>query len=219
MQHEKYTSQLQLTIKALEAKAKEKQQLQGLDRIKGSVGNVKVLDRAERRANSLTGTRFCPAPIRGQRTTGSGSSLRLSQENPPCSTFSRATEREKAFHPGVQCGVTSSPHQAVAASFSFRRLRGVRLASRVRSRGAQETDRDGPELAGRVCTSERWSRGEKSRLGALISVRHARLAAPELDAAKAFSIALPCEAGRTRGTVPPPRWLHTLLRPGPARHS
>lgn len=220
MQHEKYTSQLQLTIKALEAKAKEKQQLQGLDRIKGSVGNVKVLDRAERRANSLTGTRFCPAPIRGQRTTGSGSSLRLSQENPPWSTFSRATEREKAFHPGVQCGVTPHPPPHPPTKrlrlLSFRRLRGVRLASRVRSRGAQETDRDVPELAGRVCTSERWSRGEKSRLGALISVRHALLAAPELDAAKAFSIALPCEAGRTRGTVPP-RWLHTLLRPGPAQ--
>lgn len=56
VQHEKYTSQLQLSIKALEAKAKEKQQLHSLDKIKGSVTNVRVLDRAERRANSLTGT-------------------------------------------------------------------------------------------------------------------------------------------------------------------
>lgn len=57
VQHEKYTSQLQLSIKSLEAKAKEKQQLHSLDKIKGSVTNVKVLDRAERKANSLTGTR------------------------------------------------------------------------------------------------------------------------------------------------------------------
>lgn len=60
VQHEKYTSQLQLSIKALEAKAKEKQQLQSLDKIKGSVSNVKVQDRAERKAHSLTGTQLCP---------------------------------------------------------------------------------------------------------------------------------------------------------------
>lgn len=60
VQHEKYTSQLQLSIKALEAKAKEKQQLHSLDKIKGPVTNVKVLDRAERRANSLTGTQLHP---------------------------------------------------------------------------------------------------------------------------------------------------------------
>lgn len=59
MQHEKYTSQLQLSIKALEAKAKEKQQLQCSEKIKGSVSNVKVQDRAERRAHSLTGTQLC----------------------------------------------------------------------------------------------------------------------------------------------------------------
>lgn len=60
VQHEKYTSQLQLSIKALEAKAKEKQQLQSLDKIKGSVSNVKTQDRAERKAHSLTGTPLCP---------------------------------------------------------------------------------------------------------------------------------------------------------------
>lgn len=60
VQHEKYTSQLQLSIKALEAKAKEKQQLQSLDKIKGSVSNVKAQDRAERKAHSLTGTQLCP---------------------------------------------------------------------------------------------------------------------------------------------------------------
>ena len=60
MQHEKYTSQLQLSIKALEAKAKEKQQLQSSDKSKASVSNVKLQDRAERRAHSLTGKQLCP---------------------------------------------------------------------------------------------------------------------------------------------------------------
>lgn len=69
VQHEKYTSQLQLSIKALEAKAKEKQQLHSLDKIKASVTNVKVLDRAERRANSLTGTRLRPAHRTGRTKT------------------------------------------------------------------------------------------------------------------------------------------------------
>lgn len=55
MQHEKYTSQLQLGIKALEAKVKEKQQLQSSEKNKDSLANIKLQDRAERRANSLTG--------------------------------------------------------------------------------------------------------------------------------------------------------------------
>ncbi|XP_075874447.1 centrosomal protein of 170 kDa protein B isoform X3 [Nelusetta ayraudi] len=70
LKHEKYTSQLQLSIKALEAKAKEKQQLHSLDKIKAAVTNVKVLDRAERRANSLTAATDAPisrpTPLYGQ---------------------------------------------------------------------------------------------------------------------------------------------------------
>ncbi|XP_056249565.1 centrosomal protein of 170 kDa protein B [Seriola aureovittata] len=54
LKHEKYTSQLQLSIKALEAKAKEKQQLQSSERSKDSLSNIKLQDRAERRAHSLT---------------------------------------------------------------------------------------------------------------------------------------------------------------------
>ncbi|XP_073339060.1 centrosomal protein of 170 kDa protein B isoform X1 [Pagrus major] len=69
LKHEKYTSQLQLTIKALEAKAKEKQQqLLSPDKSKGS--NVKVQDRAERRAHSLTAATDSPiskpTPLYGQ---------------------------------------------------------------------------------------------------------------------------------------------------------
>lgn len=60
VQHEKYTSQLQLSLKTLEAKAKEKQQLQNSEKIKGSASKVKLQDRAERRAHSLTGIQFCP---------------------------------------------------------------------------------------------------------------------------------------------------------------
>lgn len=55
VQHEKYTSQLQLNIKALEAKAKEKQQLHSSDKSKDTLSNVKLQDRTERRAHSLTG--------------------------------------------------------------------------------------------------------------------------------------------------------------------
>jgi len=54
VQHEKYTSQLQLSIKALQAKAKEKQQLQSSEKSKSSVS--KLQDKAERKAQSLTGT-------------------------------------------------------------------------------------------------------------------------------------------------------------------
>lgn len=60
VQHEKYTSQLQLSIKALEAKVKEKQQLQSSEKSKGSTSNVKLQDRTERRAQSLTGKQLCP---------------------------------------------------------------------------------------------------------------------------------------------------------------
>lgn len=57
VQHEKYTSQLQLSIKALQAKAKEKQQLQSSEKSKGSA--LKLQDRAERKAQSLTGKQLC----------------------------------------------------------------------------------------------------------------------------------------------------------------
>lgn len=56
LQHEKYTSQLQLSFKALEARAKAKQQQHSSDKSKDSASAVKLLDRAERRAHSLTGT-------------------------------------------------------------------------------------------------------------------------------------------------------------------
>lgn len=55
VQHEKYTSQLQLSIKALEAKVKEKQQIQSSEKNKDSLSNVKLQDKAERKAHSLTG--------------------------------------------------------------------------------------------------------------------------------------------------------------------
>lgn len=60
VQHEKYTSQLQLGLKALEAKAKEKQQLQSSEKSKDSLSNIKQQERAERRAHSLTGKQLHP---------------------------------------------------------------------------------------------------------------------------------------------------------------
>ncbi|XP_029316034.1 centrosomal protein of 170 kDa protein B isoform X2 [Cottoperca gobio] len=68
LKHEKYTSQLQLSIKALQAKVKEKQQLQSSEKSKSSVS--KLQDRAERRAQSLTAATDSPiskpTPLYGQ---------------------------------------------------------------------------------------------------------------------------------------------------------
>uniref|UniRef100_A0A3B5BIK3 Centrosomal protein 170B n=1 Tax=Stegastes partitus TaxID=144197 RepID=A0A3B5BIK3_9TELE len=70
LKHEKYTSQLQLGIKALEAKAKEKQQFQSPEKSKDSPSNVKHQDKAERRAHSLTAATDSPiskpTPLYGQ---------------------------------------------------------------------------------------------------------------------------------------------------------
>ncbi|XP_034078207.1 centrosomal protein of 170 kDa protein B isoform X6 [Gymnodraco acuticeps] len=68
LKHEKYTSQLQLGIKALQAKAKEKQQLQSSEKSKSSVS--KLQDKAERKAQSLTASTESPiskpTPLYGQ---------------------------------------------------------------------------------------------------------------------------------------------------------
>ncbi|XP_061598888.1 centrosomal protein of 170 kDa protein B isoform X2 [Cololabis saira] len=70
LKHEKYTSQLQLGIKALEAKTKEKQQLHGSEKSRDSVSSVKHQDRTERRAQSLTAVTDSPiskpTPLYGQ---------------------------------------------------------------------------------------------------------------------------------------------------------
>lgn len=58
VQHEKYTSQLQLSLKALEARAKEKLQFHTSEKSKGAVANVKLQDRTERKAHSLTGNKL-----------------------------------------------------------------------------------------------------------------------------------------------------------------
>ncbi|XP_058470917.1 centrosomal protein of 170 kDa protein B isoform X2 [Solea solea] len=70
LKHEKYTSQLQLGVKSLEAKTKEKQQLQSSEKSKESLASIKLQDRAERRARSLTATTDSPiskpTPLYGQ---------------------------------------------------------------------------------------------------------------------------------------------------------
>lgn len=65
MQHEKYTSQLQLSLKALEARAKEKLQFQRSEKTKGPVSNVKQQDRTERKAHSLTGNKLTEHTLNG----------------------------------------------------------------------------------------------------------------------------------------------------------
>lgn len=71
MQHEKYTSQLQLSIKALQAKVKEKQQLQSPEKSKGPVS--KLQDRAKRRAQSLTGKQRCQHILHNSKYQQEGS--------------------------------------------------------------------------------------------------------------------------------------------------
>ncbi|XP_028293995.1 centrosomal protein of 170 kDa protein B isoform X2 [Gouania willdenowi] len=69
LKHEKYTSQLQISIKALEAKAKEKQQFQSSAKTKDFFSNVKAQEK-ERRAQSLTAATDTPiskpSPLYGQ---------------------------------------------------------------------------------------------------------------------------------------------------------
>ncbi|XP_007549265.1 centrosomal protein of 170 kDa protein B isoform X1 [Poecilia formosa] len=70
LKHEKYTSQLQLGIKSLEAKSKEKQQLESSEKNKDTVSNVKLQDKSERKAQSLTALTDSPiskpTPLYGQ---------------------------------------------------------------------------------------------------------------------------------------------------------
>ncbi|XP_004540849.2 centrosomal protein of 170 kDa protein B isoform X1 [Maylandia zebra] len=70
LKHEKYTSQLQLSIKALEAKAKEKLHFQHSEKSKDSLSNAKLQDKAERKAHSLTASTDAPiskpTPLYGQ---------------------------------------------------------------------------------------------------------------------------------------------------------
>ncbi|XP_032403237.1 centrosomal protein of 170 kDa protein B isoform X3 [Xiphophorus hellerii] len=70
LKHEKYTSQLQLSIKALEAKSKEKQQLESSEKNKDAVSNVKLQEKSERKAQSLTAPTDSPiskpTPLYGQ---------------------------------------------------------------------------------------------------------------------------------------------------------
>ncbi|XP_034051324.1 centrosomal protein of 170 kDa protein B isoform X2 [Thalassophryne amazonica] len=70
LKHEKYTSQLQIRTKTLEAKVKEKLQLQSSGRTKDSVSSVKGHDKTERRAHSLAAATdpliSRPTPLYGQ---------------------------------------------------------------------------------------------------------------------------------------------------------
>ncbi|XP_053291292.1 centrosomal protein of 170 kDa protein B isoform X1 [Pleuronectes platessa] len=70
LKHEKYTSQLQIGVKDLEAKTKEKHLLQSSEKSKHSLFNVKLQDKTERRAHSLTATTDSPiskpTPLYGQ---------------------------------------------------------------------------------------------------------------------------------------------------------
>ncbi|XP_061551935.1 centrosomal protein of 170 kDa protein B isoform X1 [Phycodurus eques] len=70
LKHEKYTSQLQLGLKALEARVKDKQQVQSPEKSKETVSNVKLPQKGERKALSLTAATDTPiskpTPLYGQ---------------------------------------------------------------------------------------------------------------------------------------------------------
>ncbi|XP_056151592.1 centrosomal protein of 170 kDa protein B [Lampris incognitus] len=71
LKHEKYTSQLQLSMKALEARKKEKKQGQNPEKSRDPESSqAKLQDRAERKAHSVTVTTDCqiskPTPLYGQ---------------------------------------------------------------------------------------------------------------------------------------------------------
>ncbi|XP_077394278.1 centrosomal protein of 170 kDa protein B isoform X2 [Festucalex cinctus] len=70
LKHEKYTSQLQLGLNALEGRVKDKQQVQSPEKSKEAVSNVKLPHKGERKALSLTAATDAPiskpTPLYGQ---------------------------------------------------------------------------------------------------------------------------------------------------------
>ncbi|XP_039993199.1 centrosomal protein of 170 kDa protein B isoform X2 [Xiphias gladius] len=125
LKHEKYTSQLQLSIKALEAKAKEKQQLQSSEKSKDSLSNNKLQDRAERRAHSLPAATDSPiskpTPLYGQPSWWG------EDEDPANKKQSRGgkSPEQESPEPGKdvsKCEVNGSLSDSQAKSiFSYRR--------------------------------------------------------------------------------------------------
>ncbi|XP_077476813.1 centrosomal protein of 170 kDa protein B isoform X4 [Stigmatopora argus] len=70
LKHEKYTSQLQLGLKAFDCRTKEKQQVQSLEKSKQVLSHTKLPHKGERKALSLTGSTDAPisktTPLYGQ---------------------------------------------------------------------------------------------------------------------------------------------------------
>ena len=94
LQHEKYTSQLQLGLKALEARRKEKPQPQKHK----DTSNGKPLDRVERKAYSATGT--CSGVWEGIRSDPFCTTLRscyMSRGVHVCSFASQSRKRKSFF--------------------------------------------------------------------------------------------------------------------------
>lgn len=92
VQHEKYTSQLQLSLKALEARAKEKLQFQSSEKTRGPVSNVKLQDRTERKAHSLTGNKLTEHTLNGD---DSRKTACLMKQKQTCCSFGTRRERKE----------------------------------------------------------------------------------------------------------------------------
>ncbi|KAM9777686.1 centrosomal protein of 170 kDa protein B [Neosynchiropus ocellatus] len=125
LKHEKYTSQLQLSIKALEAREKEKQRLQKSDKNRDALSSVKLQDRVERKAQSLTAVTESPiskpSPLYGQPSWWG------EDENPTSKSPSRAVKSPERETSGIGKDVSKyeitgslSDNQAKSI-FSYRR--------------------------------------------------------------------------------------------------
>ncbi|XP_053701277.1 centrosomal protein of 170 kDa protein B [Synchiropus splendidus] len=127
LKHEKYTSQLQLSIKALEAreKEKEKQKLQKSDKNRDALSGVKLQERVERKAQSLTAVTDSPiskpSPLYGQPSWWG------EDENPTSKSPSRAVKSPERETSGIGKDVSKyeitgslSDNQAKSI-FSYRR--------------------------------------------------------------------------------------------------
>ncbi|XP_038150404.1 centrosomal protein of 170 kDa protein B isoform X2 [Cyprinodon tularosa] len=125
LKHEKYTSQLQLSIKSLEAKSKEKQQLQRLEKSKDTISNFKLQERTERKAQSLTASTDSPiskpTPLYGQPSWWGEDE---EQANTKHSRGGKVAEDETSEPPkdASRYGVTRAHSDIQAKStFSYRR--------------------------------------------------------------------------------------------------
>lgn len=125
LKHEKYTSQLQLSIKALEAKAKEKLHFQHSEKSKDSSSNAKLQDKAERKAHSLTASTDSPiskpTPLYGQPSWWGEDEDPANKKESRGGKFPEKESPEPAKDVSTYESNGSLPDSQAKATFSYRR--------------------------------------------------------------------------------------------------